>query len=248
MVGGEVVELVEEVLRSEGEVAAVAREHRVGGAVAEADGAGGAVCVGRGEGRVEDFQRVKTAGDERAEEIEGEDEGVVREAGGEDAGSLEQAEVRGDAGVGKDSDVFAPAEFAAKPIDAQRGRAESEVRGRATLAEGVEIADAEVATRDEDRTAGSAPAVGDDGSEESAEGSDPRWRCGLVNGAAGEKCDGRGVATECAEHGDGAEGCFTAEERGVSGVSVAEGRHATSGGEAHGGGDGGGGHGSERRS
>mgnify|MGYP000458605406 CR=1 FL=1 len=85
LVGGEVVELVEKILSRDREVAAVAREDSVGGAVAEADGAGGAVGVGRGEGGVENLQRMKTTGDERAEKIEGEDEGVVGQAGGDDA-------------------------------------------------------------------------------------------------------------------------------------------------------------------
>src|SRR5688572_19043953 len=108
-VRGEVVHFVVETWSLDRKVARVARENRERRAIAETDRAGGAVGVGRGKAGVENLEGVESAGDERADEIEREDQRTVRETGMQRARGHEQSQMRGYTRMGDGGDVGPPA-------------------------------------------------------------------------------------------------------------------------------------------
>ena len=73
---------------------------------------------------------MKPAGDERADEVEAEDERPLGAARLQDPARLQEPHVGGDAGVGDHGHVFAPAEPPPQVLHQGEGRAVGEVRRR----------------------------------------------------------------------------------------------------------------------
>ena len=181
---------------------------------------------------VEDLQAVKSAGDKRADEIEGEHQHAVRQAGVQQARGVRQPEVRGDAGVREDVHVFAPAEFAPEQLDAREGRAVGEVARVVVAGEGVEAADAEIAARDDHGGARRAPRRRRNAGGQSSQAGQPARRQGFVHGP-GQR-ERHEVAAVATEHGRELERAPARQQRGGGGRGVAEGREAVARRDAHG--------------
>ena len=100
---------------------------------------------------------MEPACDKGAYEVEREHKHPVRQAGVQQARGVGQAKVGGNAGVGEDVHVFAPAEFGAQQVHARAGSAVGKVTHVMVADEGVEAADGEVAAGDDDGRTGGAP-------------------------------------------------------------------------------------------
>jgi len=147
---------------------------------------------------------------------------------------VEQPEVRGDAGVGKDGEVRAPAECVPDLLNGCGRGAVGGVGGIAGAAKCVEAADAKVTAGETDWFAGGAPAIAREGGEEGLHGLQPCWRHGLVECAPRQECEGDEVAAVASEHGRGVECARASEEGCVRVCRVAQRCQAVAGGEADG--------------
>ena len=175
---------------------------------------------------------MKTAGDERADKIEGEDQHAVRQAGMQQAGGVREPEVRGDAGMRKKLDVFAPAEGGAQQLDARKGRAVHQVAGVMVAGERIEAADAVIAAGDDDRGAGGTPGSGRNAGGQLAQTGQPAGREGFFHGSGQGERDG--IAAIAAEHRLEGEGAAAGEQRGGGRGRIAERGETLTRREAHG--------------
>jgi hypothetical protein len=183
---------------------------------------------------IQDFKRVKSAGDERAEKIEGKDERLVGEPGVEGARGQQQAEVRGDAGVREQSDICAPAELRLQQLDGGAGCREGQVLGVPGPAIRVKVADAEIAARDKHGAARRAPISAGNLSGELRDRRQPGRHGGFVELAAGAKGERHGVAAVGSQDWNRAQGALAAEQGRESRLRVAQRSDAAGGAEADG--------------
>jgi hypothetical protein len=177
---------------------------------------------------------MKTARDERAEEIEAEDEGFVGETGVERAGGLEESQMCGYAGVGEGRDVGSPTEFVAKPVHAGARRTVAKMGRIRGAAEGVEAADAEITAGDENGMARTAPIVLRNRGGEWTKVGQPVGRNGFVEGAAGTEGKWNEIAAVATEDRRALERALAGEERGVRGRGIPQRGEATGGCETGG--------------
>src|ERR1035438_2253893 len=124
---------------------------------------------------------MESAGDKRADKIEGKHEHAVGQIGVQQAGGVSQSEVRGNAGVREDVDVFAPVEFSPEQIHALEWRAVGQVAGIVAADESIETADPEVAAGDDDGRTRRAPSGCWDAGGELAQAGHPARRKRLVH-------------------------------------------------------------------
>ncbi len=99
LVGGKVEHFVVQALPRQDKIAAIRREDRKRGTVSEGDRSCRAVLVGCGKFGVEDLQSVKAARHKRTQEIEGENEHLIRKTRREQPRTVKQSEVGGNTGV-----------------------------------------------------------------------------------------------------------------------------------------------------
>ena len=111
LVAGEMKHLVVQRVGREAERTGGAAEHRERRAITEPDRAGLAHRVRRGQAGVEDLQAVKTAGDERADEIKTKHEHAVSKSRVQQACGVHEPEMRRHARVREHLHVFAPAQL-----------------------------------------------------------------------------------------------------------------------------------------
>lgn len=177
---------------------------------------------------------MEPARDKGAQEIEGQDERLLGDPRLDGPGGLQEAQVRGDAGVGQDGDVRSPSQVKPEPLRARGRRSPFRKRGLAAPAQRIEAPDAEIASRDEDRSHRGTPCGRRNRGDEPPDRREPLGGGRLIQRAPGIEGERHRVAARPPEHGHGPQGRGTGEKGGMGGPRVAEGRDAAPGGDAHG--------------